>query len=454
MAEVKREVKSESRDKKIEDLIVVIFIFIILQALFTYASPLAEKYLGISLSGVAQDRPLTGETPIGTKIIQAREGLIWEYEGFGNILGVAPAGILGEVVGGPVLREGEIWWLIEYEDKVSGFVSGNDILIDSDRDAASLKDDTPDGTRVVSHPETRVYSSAGDDALLIETLTEGEIGTIIGGPVYKNGTRWWQVRFPDGTVGWVSEDDLLIDVEKNIKSVNDNTPLLTDVVTTENTDVWSSPRFGVFLGRQEEGAEGILVEGSVTVGTTRWWNVDFEAMPDGWVLENVLEKKFITTGVAEETTRILKPFSFGISLIFIIGIVMVFRKFQKLIIEESHRYKSRRLPVEGEIQKDDTWERVTVHITSSNPTDWRLAILEADIMLEDLTESLGLSGDTLGERLMHADKNTFMTLDKAWEAHKARNQIVHEGGEFVLTLREAKRIIELYKDVFEEFHKI
>jgi ribosomal protein L14E/L6E/L27E len=65
-----------------------------------------------------------------------------------------------------------------------------------------------------------------------------------------------------------------------------------------------------------------------------------------------------------------------------------------------------------------------------------------------------LPGDTLGERLKAVEQSDFDTIDKAWEAHKVRNKLAHEGGDFILTQREAKRIIALYKDVFDEFRMI
>ena len=73
-------------------------------------------------------------------------------------------------------------------------------------------------------------------------------------------------------------------------------------------------------------------------------------------------------------------------------------------------------------------------------------------MLTDIVSRMGYSGEGLGEQLKQVEKSDFTTLDKAWEAHKVRNTIAHEGGDFILTQREARRIIGLYEDVFREFH--
>jgi hypothetical protein len=104
--------------------------------------------------------------------------------------------------------------------------------------------------------------------------------------------------------------------------------------------------------------------------------------------------------------------------------------------------------------KNPRWQLVVNHISSENPSDWRLAILESDIILADLFDSLGYQGDTVGDKLRSAEKAPFNTLSAAWEAHRIRNAIAHEGADFTLTEREARRIVGLYESVFREFDYI
>jgi len=100
------------------------------------------------------------------------------------------------------------------------------------------------------------------------------------------------------------------------------------------------------------------------------------------------------------------------------------------------------------------WQEVQRHINSTNPSDWRLAILEADIMLEEILEKQGYQGDSIGDKLKSVDKSGMVSLDAAWEAHKVRNQIAHEGTSFQLNEREAKRVVGLFQQVFEEFYHL
>jgi uncharacterized membrane protein len=107
----------------------------------------------------------------------------------------------------------------------------------------------------------------------------------------------------------------------------------------------------------------------------------------------------------------------------------------------------------GEI-KNERWELIEEHVSSNNPSDWRVAILEADNMLEDMLVRMGYDGDSIADRLRAVEPSDFTHIQSAWEAHKVRNQIAHEGVNFVVTEREARRVIELYRKVFEEFRYI
>ena len=104
--------------------------------------------------------------------------------------------------------------------------------------------------------------------------------------------------------------------------------------------------------------------------------------------------------------------------------------------------------------KNPQWERVRSLASSGTESDWRRAILEADIMLGDLLNQLGYHGKEVGEKLRDANPLQFSTLDLAWKAHKVRNDIAHGGEGFVLTSRDANATIDLYRRVFEEFDYI
>jgi hypothetical protein len=107
--------------------------------------------------------------------------------------------------------------------------------------------------------------------------------------------------------------------------------------------------------------------------------------------------------------------------------------------------------IHDEAKDDKKWKMVIDKIKSNNSSDWRLAIIEADNLLDELTRELGLVGENLGERLKNTNADNFKHLDLAWEAHRLRNRVAHEGLSFNLDYREAKRAVESYETILRYY---
>ena len=105
-------------------------------------------------------------------------------------------------------------------------------------------------------------------------------------------------------------------------------------------------------------------------------------------------------------------------------------------------------------RKNPRWKMIADNMKNENPANWRLAIIEADLMLEELLDEQGFSGANLGEKLKNAERGDFVTYQNAWEAHKVRNNIAHQGSDFNLDYRLARQTIDLYQTVFDEFNYI
>lgn len=154
-----------------------------------------------------------------------------------------------------------------------------------------------------------------------------------------------------------------------------------------------------------------------------------------------------------------KPWAFGLSLVALGFIIYNVRKLKAINLEEKkiygHALDDEFLgEVENKPRVNAKWEKVLAHAHSQNPADWRVAIIEADVMLEDLLKAVGYDGEGIGEMLKKVEPSDMLTLDKAWEAHKIRNRIAHAGQDFDLTERETLRVIGLFEEVFNEFQII
>ena len=177
-------------------------------------------------------------------------------------------------------------------------------------------------------------------------------------------------------------------------------------------------------------------------------SVDFSFLPP-WILFTV------------ETIYII-----GMCATLILLILIVYSQIRLVMVEhegfhasEEHDYVVQTAP-EGvnvtatEIERNDRWDTIVELSQSASQSDWRRAILEADIMLFDVLGDQGYPGDTVGERLKHANPMQMTTLRPAWNAHMLRNKIAHGGESFELTERDVRTAINQYKSVFEEFGAI
>lgn len=151
----------------------------------------------------------------------------------------------------------------------------------------------------------------------------------------------------------------------------------------------------------------------------------------------------------------LRAWSYIISLpLFVLVVYLSYRIVQ---IRQGERYALKQILENTSSQEkpklNPAWERVLGFMASNDPNDWRLAIIEADNMLDELVRAMNYRGESLGERLKAIEPSDFQTLNEAWEAHKVRNRIAHESG-YIPAEQEARQAIARYRAVFEEFHFI
>ncbi len=102
------------------------------------------------------------------------------------------------------------------------------------------------------------------------------------------------------------------------------------------------------------------------------------------------------------------------------------------------------------IARNETWENIRSKLLSDSTSDWRLAIIEADIYLDRILDQKGYGGDTIGDKLKNLTPDRLPSVQTAWEAHKVRNRIAHDGAAFMLTMPEARRVLSYYEIVFRD----
>ncbi|MFZ2621085.1 MAG: GW dipeptide domain-containing protein [Minisyncoccia bacterium] len=397
-------------------------------------------------------------TLIGGKVLTSKDTSVLSSPG-GVEIASEPKGAKATIIEGPIIKDGVKYWHVKFEDGVDGWVGGGSLsFLENIRVPLSKSSNPKDGRVLVSKNRAVVFADPGVNQITTEPRDAN--GKVVDGPSTKDGVKYWKIQFDDGTTGWVAEDDL-DQIQEKVTPLSDKPSIIGGKVLTSKNDtpIYDSPG-GKQIGTEKADSRGTIIDGPLVWGGVKYWHIKFDDGKEGWVSENDLG--YIDPAIQSPASKVtamfwkiinyLKYLLIAFLIISVGSIVYLFRNLTKLRLQDR---KSLYPDVtKTTVNVNPQWKQILAHIESPNENDWRLAILEADIMLSSLLEKLSLPGDTIGDKLKAIEKSDFTTVDNAWEAHKIRNQIAHEGQLFALSQREAKRVVELYSTVFKEFQII
>jgi hypothetical protein len=104
-------------------------------------------------------------------------------------------------------------------------------------------------------------------------------------------------------------------------------------------------------------------------------------------------------------------------------------------------------------QLRERWNGILTHLDSPRENDWKVAVIEADKLMDDALARAGFAGDTFGDRLMNIQAGTLVSLDGVWWAHKVRNRLAHEP-DYFLRYTEARQAIGYFEAALSELAMI
>lgn len=99
------------------------------------------------------------------------------------------------------------------------------------------------------------------------------------------------------------------------------------------------------------------------------------------------------------------------------------------------------------------WLKIKERLETNLESEFKLAVIEADTLLDDILKKMGYVGDTLEEKLEKVSINILPSKEKIKEAHKLRDNIVYDP-DFSLSLEEVKKIISVYETALTELNVI
>ena len=99
------------------------------------------------------------------------------------------------------------------------------------------------------------------------------------------------------------------------------------------------------------------------------------------------------------------------------------------------------------------WKKIMGRLETGTESEAKLAIIEADDLLNKILARMGYEGETLGEKLKRVKKTILPNLDEVLEVHKIKSDIVYDPG-FRLTLEQAKFFLEIYEKALSNLEAI
>lgn len=162
----------------------------------------------------------------------------------------------------------------------------------------------------------------------------------------------------------------------------------------------------------------------------------------------ILVKDFLMSLDWQEIVSVLKVVTTVISGLLFVGIIYLILK---LNLISRIKMDSRLLATSSHLPKKTIkrWAKIEQRLKSGQEAEMKLAVIEADKFFDDVLKRIGFFGKDMGERLKKINSSQIANIDGIWQAHKVRNNIVHDV-DYKLTISDAEKVIGAYERALKE----
>lgn len=96
------------------------------------------------------------------------------------------------------------------------------------------------------------------------------------------------------------------------------------------------------------------------------------------------------------------------------------------------------------------WDKIKKRLESGNEADYKVAIIEADSVIDDLIRRIGYKGENMMERINNIPIGQLDKVDEIKEAHEIRNRVIHEE-KFRVNRKTAEEVFTKYEHFLRHF---
>jgi len=95
------------------------------------------------------------------------------------------------------------------------------------------------------------------------------------------------------------------------------------------------------------------------------------------------------------------------------------------------------------------WEEIKERLKKGDEANLKLAIIEADSLMDDILKRMGLPGATFEERLKQIEVQEIKSVENIWATHQIRDKII-QTPDFHITQEEAEAAVGNIEEVLKE----
>lgn len=115
--------------------------------------------------------------------------------------------------------------------------------------------------------------------------------------------------------------------------------------------------------------------------------------------------------------------------------------------------KGTTMPIASQKRMRKMWNKIEERLETGSLSQYKVAILEADNLVDEILLKIGYQGSNMGERLEKIDSKQVEEFNDLKKAHQIRNKIIYDKN-FVINKQEAKKAIIPYREFLEDFEII
>lgn len=149
------------------------------------------------------------------------------------------------------------------------------------------------------------------------------------------------------------------------------------------------------------------------------------------------------------------PFFFAFKFILAIYVTVLFADIMMLLLirgfsaDVRTTFRGANVPLTSPKRVRKNWNKIEARLSTGDYSQYKLAIIEADNLIDGIFKSMGLKGNDMIERMKTLNPEQLEAEEDLEKAHKIRNQIINDPS-FNVEKEEAKANLDIYAKFLTE----